>query len=630
MTTVPRWFSEQHGPGGGNGGSLLLRRLDATELDHLTLLVRESAQNSWDARIGDGPVDFRIELRTLGPAEAPAWRALLERDAPTPAHLPLRASLHRSAPRMLMVTDLGTKGLGGPTRADEVSEEASDFVAFVRNVGDSQDAEGRGGTYGAGRVVFHLASAAHTVLVHTRCRIGKRIETRLIGWALHERYTTETVLGPRSFTGRHYWGEVRDRGDQTGVSYVEPLTGEAADTVARELGLHPFPDDATGTTVAIVDPDFGSRTAAEAMRWIADAMVWNLWPKMLPGADGKPPLRLSVVHDGTTVPVSDPAAVPHLGPFVHAFRSMDRTIEHRSLGRVLGTFGLKPLISPFGEPPEPAREAGIVGRVHHACLMRPVDLVVKYLEGPAPTDEAMGYAAVFRADSAMDRVFAASEPATHDDWLVEKLSGDEYRLAGWAMREIKREMKDAAAPRAQGVESGDGVSLARMSRLMSGLMVGAAGQGGAAVFGSPDGIRQPGERSGTAPAGSMAKGPSDTTVNRSGRRGARVRHLDDPFPDIFEGRPVVVQRFQLPDSGPYEVKAVLGVTLGGGGREDSPPEGAAVPEVMGWTSDAGDFATTRTLQAEGGDGKVWSLLVRPAPDTVTQVTLEAGFREVSA
>ncbi|MFC9326776.1 hypothetical protein [Kitasatospora sp. NPDC057015] len=620
--TAARWLSEQHGPGGGSGGASLLRRLDATGLDGLTLLVRESVQNSWDARIGDGPVEYRVELRTLRPSEAPMWRRLLEQDAPTPVHLPLRASLQRGAPRLLTVTDLGTKGLGGPTRADVVSDESSDFVAFVRNIGDSQDTENRGGTYGAGKVVFHLASAAHTVLVYTRCRVAGRLETRLIGWAIHEKYSTETIHGVKSFTGRHYWGDVRDGAGQGGLRYVEPLVGAEADDVARQLGLHPFPEGATGTTVAIVDPVLGERDADEAMRWIADAMVWNLWPKMLPGADGRPPLRLSVVNEGWEVPVADPTTVPHLAPFVHAYRAMDRTVEHRGLKRTLGTFGLKPLINPMGRPSAVARQAGVVERVHHTCLMRPVDLVVKYLEGPAPAEEAMGYAAVFRADSGMDRVFAASEPATHDDWLVEKLSGDDHRLANQALREVKRAMREASTPRTATDEVGEGVSLAHMSRLMSGLMTGAPGQGGTSVFTPP---ARPGRTSsGAGGAGARHySGRGFATGVGHGRRTARVRYLDEARLDTLAGAPVLIQRFQLLDPGAQEVSAVLAVSVGGGGREDTPPEGAAVPEVVGWLPEAGPLVASPVLSVTERDDRVWSLVVTPAPDTVTEMAVSA-------
>ncbi|MGH3313947.1 MAG: hypothetical protein ACRDP3_25750, partial [Streptomyces sp.] len=387
----------------------------------MTLLVRESAQNSWDARLGGGPVNYQAELRTLRPEEAPVWRQLLSAGAPSLKHLTLRSSLARPALRILTVTDTGTRGLGGPTRADIAVPGESDFASFVRKTGSSRDSSGRGGTYGFGKAVFHLLSSCHTVLVHTRCRVEDRMETRLIGWAVRESYTIDVAGATKTYTGRHYWGLAGD-------AYVEPLVGDEADEVARRLGLQSLPDNVTGTTVAILDPCFRGRGDSEAMRWIVDSMVWNLWPKMLPEG-GDAPMRFTALHEGRPVPVPKPSEVPHLRPFVWAYDGMDQLIEHKSLGRDLGRLGIRKFLSPTGPPPPVAQEAGIGDRLHHTCLMRPVDLVVKYLEGPPFFEESGGYALVFRADSGMDRVFAAAEPAAHDAWLVERLQGKDHRLA---------------------------------------------------------------------------------------------------------------------------------------------------------------------------------------------------------
>ncbi|MFE2722851.1 hypothetical protein [Kitasatospora sp. NPDC059327] len=619
MTTTPRWLSESYGPGGGGAAEGILRHLDATELDPLTLLVRESAQNSWDARTGDGPVDYHVELRSLSPTEAPIWRDLLLENAPTTEHLELRASLARPVIRVLTVTDTGTKGLGGPTRADVVADGDSDFASFVRKTGSSQDLDSRGGTYGYGKVVFHLASKAHTVLVHTRCRVGGRLETRLIGWAIHESYSTDTVEGPKTFTGRHYWGRVQD-------GYVEPLVGEEADEVARRLGLRALPEGETGTTVAVIEPGFGERDDAEAMRWIADAIVWNLWPKMLPEG-GQPPMRFSIAYDGTDVPVPRPSEVPHLRPFLWAHGDMNVFIEHKTRKRPLGRFGVRKFIAPPGKPPRAAQEAGIGGRLHHTCLMRPVDLVVKYLEGPPFFEEHGGYAAVFRADECMDRTFALSEPASHDNWMVDRLQDlDERRLAKHALKKIADEMKAASGPAAVVNNAGDGVSLAGMSKMMAGLMAGAPGLGGSAVFPATGDTRSPGPASGRPGADASDTGEAGSNLPdrpvAHGRRGARLRYLDEPFHDTVDGRAVLVQRFELVDTGEQTVRSRLAVALNDAlGREGEPPRGAFVPTVLGWRSDTGEIHRSDELSADGGDGRVWALIVTPAPDTVTEIVM---------
>jgi hypothetical protein len=616
-----RWVSEPYAPGGGGTAEGVLKNLDGTELDPLTLLVRESAQNSWDARTGKGPVDYRVELRTLGPGDAPAWRDLLMAGAPPLRHLKLRASLGRPALRVLTVTDTGTRGLGGPTRADVAVPGQSDFAAFVRKTGSSSNASGRGGTYGFGKAVFHLLSASHTVLVHTRCRIDGRLETRLIGWAVHESYTVDVDGGAKTFTGRHYWGTAQD-------GYVEPLVGEEADEVAASLGLDCLPEGETGTTVAILDPVFGERDDGEAMQWMVDAMVWNLWPKMLPEG-GDAPMRFSALHEGRTVPVPRPSEVPHLRPFLWAYDDMDRPVEHKSLERVLGRLGMRKFIAPPGRPPRVAQEAGIGERLHHTCLMRPVDLVVTYLEGPPFYEENGGYAGVFRADAEMDRIFAAAEPASHDAWLVEKLSGDDRRLAKHALRRINDAMKEASGPAPVSNEAGEGVSLAGMSRLMAGLMTGTAGEGAEAVFtggtASPGGAEGPaGSLGGTDGTGGIPR-PRGGLGGTSGRR--RVLYDGDLEHEVLDGEAVLVQRFTLPDAGPCVVHGRPAVALGDGrGVEVEPPLGALIPTVLGWRAGEGPLTSGSSLRTQGGDGTVWSLIVRPAPDTVTEVAVvaEAG------
>lgn len=72
--TGPRWFSQPYPPEGASAAEGIRNQLGRPELDLLTILVRESAQNSWDARVRQPAptVDYRIDMWTVGP--------------PTPAH----------------------------------------------------------------------------------------------------------------------------------------------------------------------------------------------------------------------------------------------------------------------------------------------------------------------------------------------------------------------------------------------------------------------------------------------------------------------------------------------------------------------------------------------------------------
>src|SRR5699024_8661925 len=109
MTKPLEWFPKRFAPGDmdASGGDRLLGK---TELSRLAVLIRESAQNSWDAR-RDGTrllyginlrrTDFcvREDLATLLPE---GWLDELER-------LKRRTNF-----RILEVYDRGTEGLDGP------------------------------------------------------------------------------------------------------------------------------------------------------------------------------------------------------------------------------------------------------------------------------------------------------------------------------------------------------------------------------------------------------------------------------------------------------------------------------------------------------------------------------------
>jgi hypothetical protein len=63
----------------------------------------------------------------------------------------------------------------------------------------------------------------------------------------------------------------------------------------------------------------------------------------------------------------------------------------------------------------------------------------------------------------------------------------------------------------------------------------------------------------------------------------------------------------------------LAVAITGAGRETEPPLGAAIPGLVGWEDAAGNMFGTPRYVVEGGDGAIWRAVVRPAPDTMTEI-----------
>lgn len=657
------WFSQPFPPEGASTAEGIRNQLGRPVLDLLTILVRETAQNSWDARLphGTDPVDYEIDMWTMGPAHAPAWRELLTRNAPMNDHLPIRESLTGSI-RVMAVSDRGTSGLGGPTRADDVSTRGHDFVSFVRNVGEPRDTELGGGTYGFGKGIFYLISKPGTVVLYTRCVVDGRYETRLMGCALWSSYVAIGQGGQTRYTGRHWWGD-----NSGGV--VEPLIDAEADAIASRLGLRPFGAGETGTTIVIVDPILDGRDLADAASYVAETIAWHLWPKMLETSTGVPSMSFSVTCDGISYPVPDPRETWPLRLFVAAYEAMDgpaaNTMWCYRPKKDLGLLGLVKRTAPAVEPTDAARMVGLAHNVHHVCLMRQAELVVTYRPGPKPATEYQHYAGVFRANRDLDQTYAKAEPPTHDAWNPQSLDGWDSRYVNTTFKRIDEALESF-------VDFGGGirgatakVALGAASTMFSPLVSSAWGTGGATDYAKPgstltrtDGRTAESTAPGSDAAGSSSGAPavqpehsgwssaggwnsangqgsagatqSDDDRRPSGlpvgrpvhRARARVEYVGEPYYAERSGEPVLIQDFRLPVPGPQRVRGDLGVALAtSGGRETDPPLGAEMPGLIGWEDATGSLHTEPSLLTDGGTDAVWRLIVHPALDTMTEIDI---------
>jgi hypothetical protein len=646
------WVSQTFPPEGASLAEGIRNQLGRPKLDLLTILVRESAQNSWDARLpgSENPVDYTINLWTAGPAHAPTWRKLLTRNAPLNEHLPLRESLAKPSLRLLAVSDRGTSGLGGPTRADDVTIRDHDFVSFVRNVGEPRDTELGGGTYGFGKAIFYLVSNAGTILIHTRCKTNGGYETRLIGSSLWQSYVANTPNGPVRYTGRHWWGD--DTGD-----VVEPLLGAEADAVAAQLGLTPFGETETGTTIVVVDPILDGREPDDAADFMAETIAWHLWPKMLGSSEDAAPMRFSVTCEGTHHRVPDPRKTWPLSLFVAAYEALDgeagATLECFRPKKVLGKLGLVKRTAPPAEPTEVTRLVGVEQAVHHVCLMRQPELVVTYRPGPKPPSEFQHYAGVFRAASELDQAFSDAEPPTHDDWNPQSLDYPYSTYVNTAFRRIDDATLDLLdlAGRVRGDSAK--VALGAASAMFASLVSGTTGTGGATDYSGyafPRTNAQPKSRTSCVAPESDRAGAPEVRATNGGAAGnghesidleqfdalpkttdvpgrdvssarPRVEYVGDPYYEEHSGATVLVQEFRLPVPGPQRVHADPAVALSTGGRETDPPAGADTPSVMGWQDEDGQLHGTSSIVTQGNPNKIWRLFVRPARDTMTDLII---------
>ncbi|MFE6970948.1 hypothetical protein [Isoptericola sp. NPDC057653] len=624
--TGPRWESQQYPPEGAAAAEGIRSQLGRPALDLLTVLVREAAQNSWDARSGGIDVSFGLDLYTVSPAHAPTWRSLLLEGGPRNSDIfPLRKALGQTSIRVLAVSDRGTKGLGGPTRADVVTDGPRDFVTFVRNVGEPRDTRLGGGTYGFGKGIFFMLSQARTVLIHTRTLHEGRLQTRLVGSALAHSYTMQTLAGGEArYTGRHWWGRPVD-------NVIEPLLDDEADDVAGRLGLRPFGHDETGTTVVVVDPEIDETlgSASDVGTYLAETIMWQLWPKMLPRHDRLPAMSFRVTVDGQEYEIPDPVTTHPIQMFVEAYRLMNspeaRSIELGRPRRRLGVLGLHAsLVLPW-TPTRAAETAGFTKNlVHHVCLMRSAELVVTYRPGIEPAAELKGYAGVFRVAETLDEVFARAEPPTHDAWNADSLSPDERRYVNGVFRRLREAQTEINGLQVSVGSSNNGMALGAASNYFSALVRGSAGFGGRhAAAGGQGAVNQaPVGQSPSATPGTASRARSRAGDDYTPTARVRVEYVGDPFLTIHEGARTLVQEFRLSGAQTARVDAKLSIAtaIDAAGRDR---DLLNPPQVLGWTGPDGNSVDASYPVTISDDRGIWRLLVRPTEDTMTVVEIQA-------
>ena len=160
--TALKRYSKPRGAGdqtsGGRGK--LLRPTSA--LSRLELLVRETLQNSWDARDDDWTPAYGVRVYRLDDKVKQTLRENIFTDLPDSLS-DLSACLRSPDVHAIEIFDRGTVGLNGPYRASEVAQdgEKNNFNSFVFDIGSTKSSGRSGGTFGFGKLQA-LKSQART------------------------------------------------------------------------------------------------------------------------------------------------------------------------------------------------------------------------------------------------------------------------------------------------------------------------------------------------------------------------------------------------------------------------------------------------------------------------------------
>lgn len=474
-------FSEPFAKTGNIAAEGFRRLLGSPARDILQTMLREAIQNSVDAAKLRGGPEVLIRVRTLGEGQKNHLVSRVLTACP-PQDPVISKSLAKGALRVLEICDFNSTGLGGPTTADVVSDadEPQDFINFIRNVGIARDTHHGGGTYGYGKTSLYAMSACSTILVDTQTFSDGRPVRRFIGCHLGGAYAADVEPGKRKrFTGRHWWGLLD--GDS-----VEPITGSAAADMAASLGLPPRNESRTGTSILILDPLIDDEKGDEWLwHYMREILLWNFWPRLVASTPVDRKLSIGVEIEGKYKILPKPEEFPPLELFASALEACRTGTDgeiikcgrpKKDLGRLVVKRGLNAdrYISALAE------DSLIPRQCSHVALMRPVELVVKYIAGTPYADPRYEWAGVFICsnDDQVESAFAMAEPPAHDDWIPDNLPSPSSTFVRVALREINTKASAYAVPATDAARRGErGPSLAKTSMQLGRLLDSVSGRG---------------------------------------------------------------------------------------------------------------------------------------------------------
>ena len=605
-------FSEKMSPLGTVNLDSIQKLFTITDLDDISVFVRETAQNAWDARImtaekiGAG-IDLDYNITQISADLQTAFDKFFFKDAN--GNIKRNIERHtRKGQTMLIVQDKGTVGLAGPTIATERGIR-NNYVAFLLNIGQEHQDASSGGAFGFGKSVFFRASVPKTILIYTRTRnAAEQIESRLIGVTLNR------TPGDTQHTGRHWWCEP---GLVNGQDVPRPIIGDEADKLGKVIGFKAYTGDETGTAIAVIGPEFENLKRVghtnpdpkQLADCIAEAANFWYWPRMEGGGkqDGK--LRCKVWHEKNLVIPFDYAETAPFKAYKECLAVIQKAVasggnpgltntpfqqfheikyQYKRVGYLCLTKYLRADRQPFKSrivDPETGtvmshplgsilwKTANEEATNRHVALIRSPGQVIQYLRLPECSDNMMEYAAVFflhpegSNGGELLQYFTKSEPAAHDRWESNNNAGPVANT----LNKIKELVRDFARPESQGASS-SASGLGNVSSSLASLWSSGEGSGGLKV-----------RRGGGGGGGAASK-----IKVKPGKLYA------------IEGINYVSIQFSAPDLEGWSatVKATVKSVLYGGGNDDIDEGEEGSPRLVGWFDHEPTAGTLREISSK--------------------------------
>jgi hypothetical protein len=224
-------------------GSSLLKLIQNNNMPILDLLVRESIQNSLDAKNEKDPY-VTVEFLT-GEFETTKLNSELEGITDS-----LNKKYWKDRYKYVAVRDSNTVGLTGKLHYDEVTDnQYGNLLKLIYEISKPQEEEGAGGSWGLGKTVYFRVGIGLVLYYSRIINENGNYESRLAASLVENEMEKDSfipVLDGKSKRGIAWWGE------SIGQNKTRPVIDE--DYIYKLLnifGIEPYSGDDTGTTIII-------------------------------------------------------------------------------------------------------------------------------------------------------------------------------------------------------------------------------------------------------------------------------------------------------------------------------------------------------------------------------------------
>ena len=224
-------------------GSSLLKLIQNNNMPILDLLVRESIQNSLDAK-NENDSYVTVEFFT-GEFNKLALNSELEGIKES-----LNKKYWKNEYKYIAIRDSNTVGLTGKMHYDEVTDnQYGNLLKLIYEISKPQEAEGAGGSWGLGKTVYFRVGIG-LVIYYSRIvnELGK-YESRLAASLVENEMENDSLipaLPGKSKRGIAWWGQ------EIGVNKTKPITDEQyIEKILKIFGMDPYDGNLTGTTIII-------------------------------------------------------------------------------------------------------------------------------------------------------------------------------------------------------------------------------------------------------------------------------------------------------------------------------------------------------------------------------------------